>query len=216
MDKMPDKTAFSRWRYWTRFHLPNLIYLLVLLALAAGSYWWIKKDNATAKPAKEKHPELVDAFTSGMQINRTGKNGAVEYVVTAKEVVHYGDKNAELKDVTVKATPIGQPTSTARADAATWSDETHVIDLKGNVVMDRAATDDAHQPLKLTTEAMTIGLYSNIASSDLPFVLTQGKKDSIVGRRFSYDYASRDLMMGGNTGDRIKATLQNAKIDLTK
>ncbi|TDR30810.1 LPS export ABC transporter periplasmic protein LptC [Hydromonas duriensis] len=215
MDKQPLKTTFSRWRYWTRFHLPNLIYLLILIVVAAGSYWWIKKDSETEKPAKEHHPELADAFTSGMQINRTGKNGAVEYVVTAKEVVHFGDKNAELKEVTVAATPIGQPTSTARADTATWSDETHVIDLKGHVVMNRLATPET-APLELTTEAMTIGLYSNIASSDDAFVLTRGQHDSVKGRRFSYDYASRDLMMGGNTGERISAVLQNIKNDPTK
>lgn len=211
MDKM---TSFSRWRYWLRFHLPNVLYLLILLAVAAGSYWWITKDNANAKPSKESHPELVDAFTSGMQINRTGKNGAVAYVITAKEVVHYGDKDAELKDVTVVATPIGQPVSTSRADKAIWSDTTHVIELSGNVVMDRLTTPEA-PPLHLTTDAMSIGLYNNIASSDLPFVMTQGD-DSITGRRFRYDYASRNIIMGGKTGDRVKGMLHNAKIGHAK
>lgn len=209
-----DKMTFSRWRYWLRFHLPNALYILILLVVAAGSYWWITNDNDNAKPSKESHPELVDAFTSGMQINRTGKNGAVAYVITAKEVTHYGDKDAELKEVTVVATPIGQPVSTSKADSAIWSDATHVIELKGNVVMDRSTTPEA-PPLHITTDAMSIGLYSNIASSDLPFIMTQGD-DSITGRRFRYDYASRNIIMGGKTGDRVKGMLHNAKIDSIK
>ena len=209
-----DKMTFSRWRYWLRFHLPNALYILILLVVAAGSYWWITNDNDNAKPSKESHPELVDAFTSGMQINRTGKNGAVAYVITAKEVTHYGDKDAELKEVTVVATPIGQPVSTSKADSAIWSDATHVIELKGNVVMDRSTTPEA-PPLHITTDAMSIGLYSNIASSDLPFIMTQGD-DSITGRRFRYDYASRNIIMGGKTGDRVKGMLHNAKTDSIK
>ena len=209
-----DKMTFSRWRYWLRFHLPNALYILILLVVAAGSYWWITNDNDNAKPSKESHPELVDAFTSGMHINRTGKNGAVAYVITAKEVTHYGDKDAELKEVTVVATPIGQPVSTSKADSAIWSDATHVIELKGNVVMDRSTTPEA-PPLHITTDAMSIGLYSNIASSDLPFIMTQGD-DSITGRRFRYDYASRNIIMGGKTGDRVKGMLHNAKIDSVK
>ena len=40
----------SKWRYWLRFHLPNFIYLLVLIAVAAGSYWLVKSNsNDTAQ-----------------------------------------------------------------------------------------------------------------------------------------------------------------------
>lgn len=204
-----DKISFSRWRYWWRFHLPNVLYLLILLAVAAGSYWWIRKDNATAKPAKVAHPELADAFSSGMQINRTGKDGSVEYVVTAKEVTHYGDKNAELKDVTVDATPVGQPVSSAHADTAIWTDSTHVINLQKNVVLERKATKD-DTPMTLKTEAMSIDLYTNLAKSDLPFVVDQGN-NKVSGTGFQYDYGLKDLKMGGQPKDRIKAVLNNVR-----
>lgn len=204
-----EKIPFSRWRYWWRFHLPNVLYLLILLAVAAGSYWWIKKDNATTKVAKEARPELVDAFSSGMQINRTGKDGKVAYVITAKEVAHYGDKNAELKDVTVNSTPVGQPTSTAHAETALWTDSTHVIVLQSKVQLERKETAET-TPMKLTTDAMTINLYNNMANSELPFVLEQGTS-KVSGKRFQYDYASHNLKMGGQAQDRIKAELNNVR-----
>ena len=207
MDKQP---LFSRWRYWTRFHLPNLIYLLILLAIAAGSFWWIKRDANLAKKTAEKRPELVDAFAGGMTINRTNKDGSVGYVLTAKDVVHYGDKDGTVKTVTLVATPMGQPAMTAVANDGTWSDDTHVVQLSGDVKMTRAGSDEADEMI-LTTDAMQINLYDGMASTDLPFNVTQGKSE-MNGKSFRYDYQLRNLTVGGQKDERIKATLYGREV----
>jgi LPS export ABC transporter protein LptC len=207
MDKQP---LFSRWRYWTRFHLPNLIYLLILLAIAAGSFWWIKRDANLAKKTAEKRPELVDAFAEGMTINRTNKDGSVGYVLTAKDVVHYGDKDGTVKTVTLVATPMGQPAMTAVANDGTWSDDTHVVQLSGDVKMTRAGSDEADEMI-LTTDAMQINLYDGMASTDLPFEVTQGKSE-MNGKSFRYDYQLRNLTVGGQKDERIKATLYGREV----
>lgn len=211
----PDVTSgFSRWRYWWRFHLPSVAYLLILLALTAGSYWWVTNETAKPEVVKVSHPELVDAFASGMQINRTGKDGSVSHAIIAKTVAHFGDQNAELVDVTIISTPIGQAPSTTTADTAVWHGETHVIDLKGHVVMDRLLT--AQSPhMHLTTDAMSINTDESIATTSLPFVFTQNE-DIIIGKKIRYDYGLRNLDLGGDAGERVKATLQNVKVGLTQ
>lgn len=202
MDKTP---LFSRWRYWTRFHLPNLIYLLILAAIAAGSFWWIRQNKVSSQKIPDKNPALVDAFAQGLTLNRTNKDGSIGYVLTARDIVHFGNQNGTVKTVTLVATPIGQPSMTAVASNGTWSDETHLITLNGDVKMTRAATQQDAEEMVLTTDEIQIHLYDGQASTDKPFKVKQGKSE-MTGTGFTYDYQLRNLDMGQKP-DRIKATL---------
>ena len=207
---MNKPTPFSRWRYWTRFHLPNLIYLLLLVALAAGSYWWIKNEGASAKKNPEKHPEMVDAFAEGLTINRTNKDGSIGYVLTAKDIVHYGSKDGAGKTVTLVATPIGQPPMTAVAREGAWSDDTHTIKLTGDVKMTRASADGGPE-MVLVSDAIDIDMYGGMASTTLPFKWTQGKSE-VTGTGFDYDYDLRNLKLSTKTPERIHAIIYGYEI----
>ena len=199
----------SKWRYWLRFHLPNFIYLLVLIAVAAGSYWLVKSNsNDTAAANPNKNPELVNAFASGLEVSQTGKNGQVSYIVTAKQADHFGTNNATVKDVTVTATPKdGGEVVTATATDGVWNDELHTVKLTGNVIINRAAAADS-AAMHLSTELLNIDLYNDLASSDQAFEFNHGQTVA-NGTGFSYDYVLRDLKMGGTPNTRIKATLVN-------
>ena len=52
--------AFSRWQYWRRFNLPNVVYLLILIAIAGASFWWVRKDSAPKPVAQNQQPERMD------------------------------------------------------------------------------------------------------------------------------------------------------------
>jgi LPS export ABC transporter protein LptC len=201
----PTKTSASRWRYWTRFHLPNVIYLLLLLALAGGSYWWIKQNKAPVKAAPEKHPELIDAFVQELTLNRTNKDGSIGFVITGGSLAHYGSKDGNLQTVTLEATPIGQPKVTATGATGGWTDDSHTIVLSGDVKLTRAAFDDAAE-MVLTTDAVEVNLYDGKAHTELPFKVTQGKS-FMTGAGFIYDYQTRDLMLNGTKKQRIHALI---------
>lgn len=201
---------FSRWRYWARFQLPNLIYVLLLLGVAAGSYWWIKHDAKTVKSTPEKHPELVDAFAEGLTINRTNKDGSVAYVLTARDIVHYGNKDGVGKTVTLIATPLGQPPMTAVAKDGTWSDETHTVVLTGQVQLTREANENVDK-MVLTSEAVEIDLYNGMARSKVPFKLVEGKNE-MTGVGFDYDYELRNLKLQSTSANRIKAIVYGREI----
>jgi len=198
----------SKLRYWLRFHLPNLIYLLVLIAVAAVSYWLVKNNSDTTAASNNKNPELVNAFASGLEVSRTGKNGKIAYLVTAKEVLHYGTDNATVKTITVVATPKdGSPTVTATANDGVWNDKDHIVQLTGQVNIQREAAPDS-EAMALTTEALNVNLYNDLATTDLPFEYKRGAS-VITGTGFAYDYGLRNLKMGGQPNTRIKATLIN-------
>jgi LPS export ABC transporter protein LptC len=201
-------TQPSKWRYWLRFHLPNLIYLLVLIAVAGASYWLVKNNSDTAATDDNKNPELVSAFASGLEVSRTGKNGHVAYLVTAKEVLHYGTGNATVKNITVVATPKdGGPKVTATANDGVWNDKDHIVQLTGQVNVQRETAPDS-DAMALTTEAASVDLYNDLASTELPFEYKRGAS-TITGTGFAYDYGLRNLKMGGQPNTRIKAVLIN-------
>lgn len=203
MDKKPSST---RWRYWTRFHLPNLIYLLLLAALATASYWWVKQSNqATDTP--EKYPELVDSFADSTTVNRTNKNGSVAFILTAQNTVHYGNQSAVIKQVDIIATPTGQTPMTTASAEGIWSEELNQIMLTSGVKMTRAA-DSESDALILTSNSIRINLHEGLASTDSPFKMTQGKSE-ITGSGFSYDYQLRNLTLNPQKSGRIKAILYN-------
>ncbi|MGL4766668.1 MAG: LPS export ABC transporter periplasmic protein LptC [Formosimonas sp.] len=206
---MSKPSVFSRWRYWTRFHLPALVYVSLLLAAAAGSYWWIKQDKPS-KSVPEKHPELVDAFAQGLTINRTNKDGSVGYVLTAQDILHYGSQDGTVKTVSLVATPVGQPPMTAVANDGEWSDEKHTIRLTGQVKLTRAGSEEADE-MVLLTEGLDVDLYNGLARTTLPFKLTQGKSE-MTGTGFEYDYQLRNLTLKSTAAERIKAVVYGREI----
>lgn len=198
----------SKLRYWLRFHLPNLIYLLLLVAVAGASYWLVQSNSDTATTSDNKNPELVNAFASGLEVSRTGKNGKIAYLVTAKEVLHYGTDNATVKNITVVATPKdGSPVVTATANDGVWNDKDHIVQLTGQVNIQREAAADS-AAMSLVTEATNVDLYNDLASTDLPFEYKNGT-NIVTGTSFAYDYGLRNLKMGGQPNTRIKAILTN-------
>lgn len=201
-------TPPSKWRYWTRFHLPNLIYLLLLITIAGGSYWLVKNNSDQPKQANNKKPELVNSFANGLEVTRTGKNGNVDYQVSATDVLHYGTNDATVKNVKVIATPKdGGATVTATATDGVWDDENHKVALKGAVVIDRTAEPES-AAMHLETESLDIDLYNNLATTKEDFKFIHGQSVA-TGKAFEYDYATRDLHMGGQPNSRLKATFVN-------
>lgn len=204
-----NKQPFFRWRYWKRFHLPNLIYLLLLIALATASYWWVKQSNQTIN-TPDKYPELVDAFADSLTVNRTNKDGSVAFILSAQNTVHYGNKNAAINQVNLLATPTGQiPTATTAANGI-WSEDLNQITLNGEVKMTRAADLESEEMI-LTTESLQINLYDGLASTDTAFKMTRGKNE-MIGSGFTYDYQLRNLTLNPQKQGRIKAVLYNHDI----
>ena len=199
------------WRYWRRFNLPNIIYILILLAIMALSYWYVRKDAASKPQPPTKQTDRMDGFAEQAELTQTSKDGSLLYHATMSNIEHFGNDDLAGKSVYLIATSDKQPRVTVHANQAVWHGQAQNVDLSGQVVLTREAeaNDPDSRPMVLTTEKMTVDMAQGLASSDEAFTMKQGES-VLNGKRFRYDYQLRDLSMGGPDGGRIKAQIVNA------
>ena len=203
-------SRYNGWRYWRRFNLPNLVYLLLLIAIMALSYWYVRKDTNQQSEPVAKPTDRMDGFAEQAELTQTSKDGTLLYHASMTGIEHFGNDDIKGKTVYLITTSDKQPRVTVKADQAVWRSQAQTVDLTGQVVLTREAepnnTDSG--TMILTTEAMTVDMAQGLASSDEAFTMKQG--DSVLtGKRFRYDYQLRDLSMGGPDGGRIKAQILN-------
>lgn len=205
--------AFSRWQYWRRFNLPNVVYLLILIAIAGASFWWVRKDSVPKPVAQNQQPERMDGYADRAELTQTSDNGKLLYQATMNHIEHFGNQNLSGQEVVLISTADGQPKVVVRAQKAVWNSAEKIVDLSGNVFLQREP-DGKNQDMTLATETMRVNMNQGLASSDEAFVMTSGAS-KVTGKRFRYDYQLRDLNMGGGQmdtqqGTRIKAEIVNA------
>ena len=212
--------AKSRWHYWRRFNLPHVIYLLVLIALAAVSYWWVRMDAKEIKVVQKSPTGQMDGFAENAQLSQISGNGKTMFQASMDHITHFGNQNISGQNLILTATGDQQPKVVVKAQKAVWDSKGKAIELTGDVWLMREA--DARNPktqaMQLHTEQMRVDMKQALASSDAPFELKQGLS-TVIGQRFKYDYQLRDLDMGvgasgqanATQGARIKAQILNAR-----
>ena len=205
--------AFSRWHYWRRFNLPNVVYLLILIAIAGGSYWWVRKDTNTQTVVQNQPLDRMDGYAESAELTQTSDNGKLMYQATMNQIEHFGNQNLTGQNIVLVSTAAGQPKVVVRAQKAIWNSAEKIVELSGQVMLQRES-DGENQDMTLATEKMQVNMNQGLASGDEAFVMTHGAS-KVTGKRFRYDYQLRDLEMGGEPADaqqleRIKAEIVNA------
>ncbi len=198
----------NSWRYWRRFNLPNLVYLLLLMGIMALSYWYVRQDTGEPPAAASKQPDRMDGFAQQAELTQTSKDGSLLYHAAMNAVEHFGNDDLKGKDVILITTRDKQPRVVVKAQQAVWHSQAQTVDVSGQVelIRDVDPNDPDSRVMTLTTERMSVDMAQGLASSDEVFTLKQG--DSVLsGKRFRYDYQLRDLSMGGTDGGRIKAQI---------
>ena len=202
--------AESRWRYWRRFNLPNLIYLLILVAVMALSYWYVRKNTNESTAPNKQQTDRMDGFAEQVELTQTSENGSLLYHASMNDIEHFGNDDIKGNNVLLITTSEKQPRVTVKASQAIWHSKQQTVELTGSIEMIREtdAKDPDSRPMRLTTDSMNIDMAKGLASSDDAFTMQHG--ESILnGKRFRYDYQLRDLSMGGTDGERIKAKILN-------
>ncbi len=203
-------SRYNGWRYWRRFNLPNLVYLLLLIAIMALSYWYVRKDTDQQSEPAAKPTDRMDGFAEQAELTQTSKDGTLLHHASMTAIEHFGNDDIKGNTVYLITTGDKQPRVTVKANQAVWRSQAQTVELTGQVVLTREAdpNDTDSRSMTLNTEAMTVDMAQGMASSDEAFSMTQGES-VLTGKRFRYDYQLRDLTMGGPDGGRIKAQILN-------
>lgn len=153
----------------------NLFPLLLLLALAAGSLWLERAVQAPERDRSGKMRHDPDFIAEDFGATKMSASGKPEYSLSAARMLHYPDDDStdivapHLVQRHDNAAPI-----VIRADRGQISRNGEVASFYGNVVVVREA-GRGRSELRVQTEYLQIVPDSDIARTDKPVVITEGR-----------------------------------------
>lgn len=149
--------------------------VLACLALALGSFWLLQ---VMRKDINDNAPRVLnndpDYFVDGFTFVRLAKNGAARYVVRGEHLTHrpQDDSTEVVRPQIQSFTPERAPL-VVRAETARVSQDASLVELEGDVRVERAAAPNA-PALKLTTTHMTVLPDENVMRTDAPVRIDHG------------------------------------------
>jgi lipopolysaccharide export system protein LptC len=164
----------------------HLFPLLLMLALAAGSFWLERTVRAPERDYSGKMRHDPDFVVEDFGITKMSAAGAPEYTLSAARMLHYPDD--ETTDIVAphlvqrheNASPI-----VIGADRGRVSKNGEEASFYGNVVVVREA-GQGQDELRVQTEYLQIVPDSDVARTDKPVIITEGRSRlSGVGMEFN-------------------------------
>jgi lipopolysaccharide export system protein LptC len=181
----------------------RLFPLGLMLALALLTFYLertVREDDAP--PALRRHDP--DYLVSNFTTTTYNRDGVVETVMSAAQMVHYPDDDTtELFSPRVVQAKPNEPRLTVRADRGQLSRDGDEIFLYGAVLLVREATPDKPEG-RMTTEFLHILRDRSLVRSDRPVKFVEGGR-SLTGRGMEYNNESRELLLRHDVQARFEA-----------
>jgi lipopolysaccharide export system protein LptC len=158
-----------------RDRVSSLFPLLLLLALAAASFWL---ERAVQPPDYDKTGKLrhdPDFIAEDFGINKMGANGKPEYSLSAARMLHYpDDESTDIVEPRLVQNHDDAAPIVIRADRGLISRNGERASFFGNVVVVREASAQRSE-LRMQTEYLQIDPDRDLASTNRPVVITEGR-----------------------------------------
>jgi lipopolysaccharide export system protein LptC len=160
---------------------PLLALMLAGVFAAFGSFWLLQvmQGDQAGGPNVNVGNE-PDYIIDNFSFVRMTETGQPRYVISGERLTHHpADNVSEIDKPVVQSMTTQHPRVTMTADRAHVDQNKSQIDLSGNVDMQRpgapaAPGRNATQPMRITTQAMTLLTDDEIAKTDKPIRLTLG------------------------------------------
>ena len=111
----------------------NAVLLVVLTAAALGSWYLARSDRSGDADAPPYEPAYRGYYLKSARILGTAENGDLLYEIEAERAEQQTDKRIEFTDVRIRYSPGSDIPWTVNADAATLSEDSPRITLRGHV-----------------------------------------------------------------------------------
>ena len=158
-----------------RDRVSSLFPLLLLLALAAASFWL---ERAVQAPDYDKTGKLrhdPDFIAEDFGITKMGANGKPEYSLSAARMLHYpDDESTDIVEPRLVQHHDDAAPIEIRADRGLISRNGEEASFFGNVVVVREASAQRSE-LRMQTEYLQIDPDRDLASTNRPVIITEGR-----------------------------------------
>nr|WP_157090321.1 LPS export ABC transporter periplasmic protein LptC [Polaromonas jejuensis] len=204
---MPLKrSARTLFRLWDS--LAIYMPLLMMGALALGTYWLVRNTPSFSTPeaAREASHE-VDYFMRKFTVKTFDEGGKLKSEIYGAEGRHFPDTDIlEVDRVRMRSISLEGRVTTATANRAYTNGDGSEVQLVGNAVVVREASQDASGKeaprMEFRGEFLHAFLNEERVQSHKPVVLTRGN-DQFTGDTFTYD----NLDQVANLRGRVRGVL---------
>jgi lipopolysaccharide export system protein LptC len=176
-----------------RFSTTRLFPLGLMLALALLTFYLERavREEEAPPPLRRHDPDyLVSNFTT----TTYNRDGAVETVMSAQQMVHYPDDDTtELFLPRVVQAKPHQPRFSVRAERGQISRDGDEIFLFGDVLLVRDASAEGPEA-RMTTDFLHVLRDRSLVRSDRAVKIVEGGR-SLSGRGMEYNNESRELLL---------------------
>ncbi|MES2935357.1 MAG: LPS export ABC transporter periplasmic protein LptC [Pseudomonadota bacterium] len=157
----------------------NRLRLAILLAIglffAAGSYWLLEVVRKNARDAgSTTRPNKPDYFVEQFNFVRLSKTGAVRYNVSGAKLSHLvQDDSYLIEKPVIHSLPLNQAPITSYADTAHIDHARSKLQLIGNVIIERPASEQGAN-VRVSTDYLVLLPDEDLARTDKPVVIRVG------------------------------------------
>lgn len=153
-----------------------IMIVIVLTALASGSFWGLQIMRRDAEDALAARPRgKPDYYVEKFRYVKMAGNGLPRYDITGEKIVHFPLTDSfEVSLPVITSLTREKPLMTLRSRRAMIEDDNSRIHMYGDVHADRAAAGSA-EDMHLTTEYLLLLPDDGIARTDRPVEISMGR-----------------------------------------
>lgn len=180
---------------------------LLLMAIVAGSTFWLVQLNSPQEDAKrslvKRHEP--DYYMERFSATELAEDGSTKMRFTGVKMLHYeDDQTYDVTTPAMRAYEPDRPPVTANADRGVMNAEGSIIDLYGNAFIVRQAGADASKDPRMTAASQYFQLLVNddIVKTDKPVQLTRGPS-VMTANGLIFNNVTREVQLLGNVRGTI-------------
>ncbi|HZQ73055.1 MAG TPA: LPS export ABC transporter periplasmic protein LptC [Burkholderiales bacterium] len=176
-----------------RLSTTRVLPLALMFALALVSFWLERAvREEEPRPATRRHDP--DYLISNFTTTSYNRDGGVESVLSASQMVHYPDDDStELVQPRVVQTRPSEPRMTVRADRGALSRDGDDIFLYDNVLLVREA-DRERPEARITTSFLQVVRDRALVRTDQPVLIVEDRR-TLAGRGMEYNTELQQLLL---------------------
>jgi len=191
-----------------KFRINNLLPLLIVLCLAAMTFWLRHAIEAPVPQPKRNAGHEPDSIVENFTLRRLSAEGKPQYLMTAKRMLHYPDTDmTELVSPQFTRTAFDGARMSVQADRGSMTHDAAEAVFSGNVILRREA-GPGYPEFRARTEHLEILAEKNIIRTDRHVEIQDGSS-TLSGVGMELNKTTRQFSLHSQARGSYRAPSRN-------